>query len=179
VGGILIHAYAAAVQGLAAAALAAVAVAAPVYVVNADRTVGGLVVGHATVAQAAARFGPSARTPDGGGMVCHLSWPALGVRLTFLDFAQHACTKGALVDATITSRTHWRTALGLRVGDTGARLRALYPHAVLHHEPPSGYWLVPRRSCKETGGAPYAGLLARVAGNGRVSALVVTAGVCD
>jgi hypothetical protein len=154
-------------------------VATPVYVVNADRTVGGLVVGHATAAQAVARFGPSARTPGGGGMVCHLAWRALGVRMTFLDFAQHACTRGALVGATITSRARWRTALGLRVGDTEARLRALYPRAVRHREPPSGYWLVPRRSCKETGGAPYAGLLARVGGDRRVSTLVVTAGVCE
>jgi hypothetical protein len=80
------------------------------------------------------------------------------------------------VELTITNRVHWRTGLGLRVGDSVGRVKALYPKAKLHA--PGGWWLVARKSCKETGAQPYPGLLARVR-NGRVTALVVSAGVCE
>ena len=66
-------------------------------------------------------------------------------------------------------------------GDTIARLRTLFPHAVRHTAEPAGlngFSLVPRRACEEVGGQPYPGLLARII-NGRVSALVVRTGVCE
>ena len=81
--------------------------------------------------------------------------------------------------ATVTGRA-WRTGKGLRVGSTVAQLRRLYPAARFHtgFAPERGWWLVPRRRCAEVGGGPYPGLLARMRA-GRVSALVVTVGVCE
>ena len=80
---------------------------------------------------------------------------------------------------TVTNRPKWRTALGLRVGDTPARLRSLYPRAHLRGAGEDrGYWLVAREVCAEVGGGSYPGLLARVR-NGRVSALVARIAVCD
>jgi hypothetical protein len=170
VGRLLVHAHAAAVQGVV------VAVAAGTLVVSGDRSVGGVAVGHGTLAQATARFGlPTSQRVEGHGLTCHVTWRRLGLTVDFLDFADHACRDGGLVTATMTSRTRWRTALGLRVGDAVARLRRLYPHARLHSD---GYWLVPRRSCAETGSNAYPGLLARIRAN-RVSELVVAAGVCE
>ncbi len=102
------------------------------------------------------------------------------MKLVFLDFANRACQDGVLVTATITSRSAWRTAVGLRVGDSVARLRRLYPRATLHPSSPpwTGYWLVTRRTCAEVGGFPYPGLLAR-ARAGRVTALVAGTAPCD
>jgi hypothetical protein len=88
--------------------------------------------------------------------------------------------RGGLI-ATITSRGSWRTAAGLRVGNSVARLRALYPRAKLRtgsFDPRNGYWLLTRHMCAEVGGSPYPGLLARLRA-GRVSALVASGTVCD
>jgi hypothetical protein len=157
------------------ATFAAAASAVAPFTIQADRKVGGLAVGSGTRAQAIARFGaPSAQKAAGSS--CDVTWKRLGLRISFLEFAGDPCTTGGAVLLTITDRAHWRTALGLRVGDTAARVKALYPKAKLHAG--DGYWLVPRNSCKETGGQPYAGLLARM-GSAKVTALVVTAGVCE
>ncbi|HEV2591157.1 MAG TPA: hypothetical protein VGU02_04620 [Gaiellaceae bacterium] len=169
-GRLLLYAHAAAVQGLAVVAVAGT------LVVSGDQTVGGVAVGRGTLAQATARFGaPTSASAEGGGVTCKVTWRPLGLTMSFLDFANHACRDGGLVIATMTSRAHWRTSHGLRVGDAVTRLRALYPHARLHAD---GYWLVVRQSCQEVGAQLYPGLLARV-GAGRVRALVVTAGVCE
>ena len=169
-GRLLLHAHAAAVQGVAVLAVAGT------LVVSGDRAVGGVAVGRGTLAQATARFGaPTTARSEDGGVTCKVTWGSLGLTLSFLDFANHACRDGGLVTGTMTSRAHWRTSLGLRVGDPVARVRLLYPHARLHAD---GYWLVARRSCKEVGSNPYPGLLARIARR-RVRALVVTAGVCE
>jgi hypothetical protein len=158
----------------ALAVLAAAAAPAP-FVVQADRSVGGLAVGRGTLAQATARFGkPTSRTPKGAN--CTAVWKPLGLRISFLDFVGNACATGGAVQLTITDPKHWRTGRGLRVGDAAARVQQLYPAAKLH--PGDGWWLVPRHACKETGGAAYPGLLARVH-MGQVTALVVTAGVCE
>jgi hypothetical protein len=151
------------------------AVAAGPFTIQADHKVGGLAVGSGTRAQAIARFGaPSSQ--HHGGQSCDVTWKPLGLRISFLDFASDPCTVGGAVVLTMTSRAHWRTGLGLRVGDSVARVKALYPKAKLH--PSEGWWLVPRKSCVETGGQSYPGLLAR-AHAGHVTALVVTAGVCE
>jgi hypothetical protein len=154
---------------------------APTHVIQADRTIAGLHFGAATPTQAATRFGRPAtsRADTSGG--CRQSWPRLGLVLLYLDlYAPRPCTTGRLAGATVTNRPRWRTALGLRVGDTTTRLRALYPRATRHsgYAAWNGYWLVTRHVCKEVGGSAYPALLARVRG-ARVSSLVVNPGVCE
>ena len=155
--------------------------ASPPYVVQGDRAVGGLQIARGTLAQARRRFGaPSTVRARASGVECNAVWNRLGLRLAFLDFSGRACQDGVLVTATITSRSAWRTAVGLRVGDSAARIRQLYPRASFHPASPpwTGYWLVTRRTCAEVGALPYPGLLARVR-SGRVSALVAGTAPCD
>jgi hypothetical protein len=168
---------------LLAAALSVVpALAAPPpFVVQGDHAVAGLRIGHATLADARERFGsPSSVRSRASGVECNVSWNRIGLKLAFLDFSGRACPDGVLVTATITSRSAWRTAVGLRVGDSVARLGRLYPRASLHRAAPpwTGYWLVTRRTCAEVGSVPYPGLLARVR-TGRVTALVSGTAPCD
>jgi hypothetical protein len=163
---------------LVAAALAVTAGLAqaggPPFVVQGDHSVGGLVMGRGTPAQARARFGAPSSTRK-TAQDCTLTWSALGLKIAFLAFGGTPCTSGAAVQATITNRARWRTALGLRVGDTVARVAALYPKARVAG---SERWLVTRHACLEVGGQAYGGLVARIH-SGRVTALVVTAGVCE
>ena len=100
--------------------------------------------------------------------------------MEFFTFETKPCIKGVALIVTVTGRAEWRTALGLRVGDTAARVRALYPRARLKTGVPgdNGYWLVTRQICKEVGGGSYPGLLARMKA-GKVSALVARIAVCD
>src|SRR4051794_23427145 len=153
----------------------------PAYVFQADRAVAGLRFGPATLADAAARLGaPTTSRADMSG-ACRQSWPRLGLVLLYLDlYAPRPCATGHLAGATVTSRARWRTAVGLRVGDTIGRVRALYPRATPHAGEGawSGLWLVTRHVCKEVGGSAYPALLARVR-HRRVSALVVNPGVCE
>jgi hypothetical protein len=110
-----------------------------------------------------------------------MNWKRLRLTIRFLEFGRPPCTNGVAAVVTITSREHWRTAVGLRVGDRVPRLWRLYPKASLQRgafTPFAGYWLVTRRACAEVGGAPYPGLLAR-ARNGRVSALVLSTTACE
>lgn len=170
-----------AVAGIAVAAPRAGArVAAPTLVIQGDHVVGGLRMARGTAAQAAVRFGaPTSKRAQ--GQSCLIAWRSLGLAINFLSFEGQPCTKGVAVIATVTNRGRWRTALGLRAGDTIARLRTLFPHAVRHTAEPAGlngFWLVPRRACEEVGGQPYPGLLALIR-NGRVPALVVRTGVCE
>ena len=170
--------------GLVAAALAATiasAEAAPApYVIQSDRSAGGIVIARSKPAAAIARFGrPTSRKAEGPS--CLMYWKSVKLAIRFLDFERRPCTNGVAAVVTITSRLHWRTAVGLRVGDRIARLWRLYPKASLQRgtfTPFAGYWLVTRRACAEVGGAPYPGLLAR-ARNGRVSALVVSTTACE
>ena len=167
---------------VATLALAVPATAAtPAFVIQGDKTVAGLQIARSTPANARARFGaPSsvrARLPHS----CFMRWSGIGLSLTFLDLSERRpCRSGVLVTATVTSRAHWRTALGLRVGDSIARLKQLFPRATLRRNqgPWTGYWLITRRMCTELGGQPFPGLLARVR-NGRVSALVSGTTACE
>jgi hypothetical protein len=148
------------------------------HVINADRSVAGLTIGRATPGAAVRAFGAPSSRRRTGDVSCVLSWRREGLTLNFVDFSSRPCRDGAIVIATITNRPRWRTGAGLRVGDPVTRVRALYRAAVLHTGLQSGWWLVPRRSCQETGGHAYPGLRARIR-HGRVSALIVTAGVCE
>lgn len=151
------------------------------FVVQGDRAVGGLQIGRGTLADARVRFGsPSTARSRASGVECDVRWSRIGLKLVFLDFPGRACQDGVLVTASVTNRSAWRTAVGLRVGDSVARLRRLYRHATLHPASPpwTGYWLVTRRTCAEVGAMPYPGLLARVR-DGRVTALVAGTAPCD
>lgn len=110
---------------------------------------------------------------------CLASWPRIGLTIRFFTFDSDPCGTGVALAVTITSHSAWRTAVGLRVGDGVARLRALYPQARLHTRLTGGwdgYWLVTRNACKQPGWA-YPALLARVQ-HARVSALVVSGSLC-
>jgi len=165
------------VAAAVATVAAAVAAPAPTRVIQGDRVVGGLRVAQATLADARAKLGTPTTTRS-RGVSCVVTWRGLGARLEFLDFEGQGCARGVVVVATVTSRSAWRTSLGLRVGDSTTRLRRLFPRASFHSGAPAGYWLVTRRRCAEAGGGAFPGLLARVRA-GRVTALVVTAGVCE
>ncbi len=165
----------------AAAAATATARAAPTpYVIHSDRSAGGIVIARSLPAAAIARFGqPASRKAVGPS--CLMYWPRLKLAIRFLDFERRPCRNGVAAVVTVTSREHWRTAVGLRVGDRVTRLWRLYPNAsrqIGTYTPYAGYWLVTRRACAEVGGAPYPGLLAR-ARNGRVTALVVSTTACE
>jgi hypothetical protein len=97
----------------------------------------------------------------------------------FFTFEDKPCTNGVALIVTVTGRAAWRTAVGLRVGDTAARVRALYPRARLRGAGTDrGYWLVTRQICAEVGGGQYPGLLARMK-SGHVLALVARISICD
>jgi hypothetical protein len=176
----------AAAVAIAGAILSTASAAAPrrVHVVQGDRSVGGIVLVRTTAPQAAVRL-----VQDGARRVrkrpnsCLVTWPRIGLTVDFGTLGSdptNPCKGGVAFTATVTNRAAWRTALGLRIGDTTARLRALYPRASLHRRlvGQTGYWLVTRRACATVGGFAYPGLLARIRG-GRVSALVATVGICE
>jgi hypothetical protein len=154
------------------------------YLIDADTRVGPVVVGHTTLPAATSAFqNRGKRIVRRGPSLCLVIWPRIGLTVNFGlvgNDPRDLCKAGVALVVTVTSRGAWRTSAGLRVGDPIARLRALYPKSRAHlHDPgQAGYWLVTRRLCREVGGQPYAGLLARVR-RGRVSAFVASAGVCD
>ena len=112
------------VAALAASLVAVPASAAtPPFVIQGDRAVGGLKIGRGTLADARARFGPASSVRSrASGVECDARWNRIGLKLALLDCSGRACQDGVLVTATITSRSSWRTAVGLRVGDSIARL---------------------------------------------------------
>jgi hypothetical protein len=150
------------------------------YVLHGDTSVGGLRIARADLADARARFGAPSATRR-VQVECVATWRRIGLTLAFLELSGgDPCRAGALVRATITSRADWRTAKGLRKGDSVARLRALYPRARYrgHIHAWTGYWLVTRRACELGGFEPFPGLLARVR-DGRVTALVAATTACE
>jgi hypothetical protein len=153
--------------------LLAFALALNPYTIHRDRSLGTLRVGTGTLAQARTLYGaPSAIRPR--QQTCAVRWPAAGLFVSFLEFSGDPCASGGAVYAVATGR-RWHTDRGLRIGDTVARLRALYPRAKAHRD---GWWLITRRACAEVGGQRFPGLKART-GRRHVTAFVVSASVCD
>ena len=152
-----------------------------VHVIQADKSAGGIRLGRSTPDDVRKLFGPASSAQQAGpsAQSCVRVWSKLKLEVEFFTFETQPCLRGVALIVTVRSRASWRTALGLRVGDTPARLRSLYPRARLRGSGSDrGYWLVTRQICAEVGGGSYPGLLARVR-NGRVSALVARIAVCD
>lgn len=101
-------------------------------------------------ASAVAAFGvPTSRGTLPGTNVCTVRWRAEGLDVR-LASARPVCapanlTRGTWYGATVSSR-RWSTARGLRVGDTVARMRSLYPGARFRDLPPDApTWSLVRR----------------------------------
>ena len=164
---------------LLAVALALTAAAAE-HVIHADVDAGGIRIARSTPAEVKKLFGAPSTSRVTSPRTCGQSWKGARLTVTFFTFEQKPCARGVALIVTVTGRAAWRTAVGLRVGDSATRLRSLYPKAQLRtgFAGESGYWLVTRQVCAEVGGGAYPGLLARMKG-GRVAALVARSSVCD
>ena len=162
---------------LAALALSA---APPEHVIQGDRNAGGIRIARSTPADVRKLFGAPSTSRALSDQSCLQSWKRARLAVHFFTFEGRPCARGVALAVTVTGRAAWRTAVGLRVGDSAARLRSLYPRARLRtgFAGDSGYWLVTRQVCAEVGGGSYPGLLARMQ-RGRVSALVARTSVCD
>jgi hypothetical protein len=166
---------------LAACASVALAAVDP-YTIRSDTQIGAFRTKTGPqLKDAEAVFGTPSSVRKLDKMDCRAVWRSYGLSMALLDLDQTGdpCRNGGFVIGTMTARA-WHTVLGLKIGDTVTKLRQLYPHAQLHlhADVNSGWWLVPRRSCRDTGANPYPGLLARTIG-GRVSAFVLQIGVCE
>jgi len=157
----------------------------PRYVIQGDHSFGGVKLGRTTAPEATRIFrGDGKRVVRRRPNSCLVSWLRIGLTVDFGTIGSdpaNPCVRGGAFVATVTSRSAWRTALGLRVGDTVQRLHRLYPRATLHRGRfgfDAGLWLITRRLCPTVGGAPYPALLARTK-RGRVTALVARVGICD
>jgi hypothetical protein len=90
---------------------------------------------------------PSAHAAGEPGS-CVARWPSLGLQMTFSSAAPAPCSPTSLgravwFGATV-SGVRWRTDRGLRIGDSLATLRRLYPQAYLRKQPslPAAWILV-------------------------------------
>jgi hypothetical protein len=168
------------ILALLAAALVFTAPPPPQHVIHGDRTAGGIRVARSNPAQVKRLFGAPSTSKARSAQDCVQNWKAARLTVTFFTFEGKPCTAGVALIVTVTGRAAWRTAVGLRVGDSAARLRSLYSKARLRtgFAGDSGYWLVTRKVCAEVGGGAYPGLLARMR-KGRVAALVARSSVCD
>jgi hypothetical protein len=163
----------------AGAGLAAALAAGGVHVIHADHDAGGIRIARSTPADVKRLFGAPSTSRASSAQSCVQSWKGAGLTVLFFEFEAKPCTKGVALIVRVTGRAAWRTAVGLRVGDPAARVRALYPRARLRgFGADRGYWLLTRHNCTEVGGGAYPGLLARMQ-RGRVSALVARSSVCD
>ena len=118
---------------------------------------------------------PTSKRRRWGRVGCLVGWRGAGLSILFYNLGGgDACRPddGRFRTAAMTGRL-WVTAKGLRVGDSVARLRRLYPGATYHasgHYPRS-WWLVTRYSRIGDNGY-YPGLRAIVR-NGRVGSFVI------
>jgi len=167
------------IRGLLAVVLA-LAAAPPQHVIHGDTSAGGIRIARSTPADVKKLFGAPSTNRVTSASTCGQSWKGARLTVTFFTFEGKPCARGVALIVTVTGRAAWRTAVGLRVGDSAARLRSLYPKASLRtgFAGDSGYWLVSRQVCAEVGGGTYPGLLARMKA-GRVSALVARSSLCD
>jgi hypothetical protein len=131
------------------------------------------------------------RLVNGEPTLAVASWRSLGVRMTLVTFGgmprgETGCTRPDLIWIS-TIRVvgkRWYTSKTLRIGDSVARLRSLYPHAIATKGVRGwygrGYWLVTRRrACIGVCGSAKwvtAPVLVAEARDGRVSSIVFVVG---
>jgi hypothetical protein len=111
---------------------------------------------------AIAAYGQPARIRSTGRAGCRAAWPALGVRILFVNLGGGiACDPalGKAQEARIGTVRSWRTARGLHVGDRRRKLRRLYPNARRHGR---SYWLATGVDLYGAGRRPYPVLAARL-----------------
>jgi hypothetical protein len=103
-------------------------------VVSASR-IGKYEVGSLDIARAVRAFG-RAESRDGQGNSCTLRWPGSGLEIVFVATTGDTCNPDESLFCAAYLTTHrWRTDKGLHVGDTVAKLHALYPGAQRVGEP--------------------------------------------
>jgi len=119
------------------------------------------------------KFGePGSRTAGTGRRdnLCVVRWARIGLRMEFGSTPESPCDNSALGGSTwagaVLDRGPWRTDKGLRLGDSLARLRRLYPQARYRTGPPRAWLLLFVRG--EVGTTVF--LQAKVRG-GRVTSL--------
>jgi hypothetical protein len=112
-----------------------------------------------------------------------VSWRQLRLRMVFGTYgpvpARGPCAAAGriVLDSAFATGRRWRTGRGLRVGDSVAKLRRLYPHAyrkrfVRGIRPVDGWWLVVRLS--RVPDRHFVPTLLATSRGGRVTGLVVT-----
>ena len=122
---------------------------------------------NATVAAARAAFGRPSSSRDRDSL-CPIAWRSVGVRILFANFgAGSACAPrlGSAQVAVVSGR-RWRTAQGLRIGETPGRLREVYPGA--DRVGARSYRIVTGRNVFGSDDGPYAVVSARLS-DGRIS----------
>jgi hypothetical protein len=93
-----------------------------------------------TYAQATAAFGRATSCRLAPGKKSRATWSSLGLAMQFIVAHGSLCSvsTGMLVQTLTATGPLWKTAGGLTVGDSLAKLDRLYPDATRH---PGGYWL--------------------------------------
>jgi len=96
---------------------------------------------NATLGAAIAVFGPPSVLAEGSqGVSCRTLWPAIGLRILFVNLGGGSACDPTLGKAQVARAfgSNWRTGKGLRVGHPQRRLRRLYRGATRHGR---SWWL--------------------------------------
>lgn len=136
-----------------------------------------------TFAAAVAKFGPVTRCTRLRKLPAFAAaeWRQLGLRMVFGSYGSGGAQpcrarRAVFLDNARAYGKQWQTGLGLRVGDSIAKLHRLYPHARLRTytrgvAPVRGWWLVVRTS--RVPDFHHVPALLATARGGQVSSLVV------
>lgn len=138
----------------------------PSFLVQADVKIGSFAVKRErTLGGAQRAFGRPTSTRRTQQVACIAAWAPYGLTINFYNLGgQNPCSpRYGFFARAFLQGSRWRTARGLRVGNSVAVLRRLYPAARFYPgvrgERPSGWWLVTRTSPFGLSGS-YPGLLA-------------------